>query len=176
MKKLSRKNRLNRTLKIADTSNLRPWGVAPNPTRDLSLDPLPGLCPDPSLREAGKGRTSPFSRQQDNPWALCQWAFAAYPRARALRYSTVPLTTAPLHLQSSRFTGNFITDQPFYGSLLGSLSPEPVDDITVRAGIQLHVKAGRVCLVVFCLCFVSCFDRIQPVCQCIHLLSFGIYL
>lgn len=45
------------------------------------------------------------------------------------------------HLRPYRFTGDFITDQTFYRILFGSLSPEPMDDITVRAGVQLHVKA-----------------------------------
>lgn len=31
-------------------------------------------------------------------------------------------------------------DQFFYDSLLGSLSPEPMDDVTVRVGIELYVK------------------------------------
>ena len=36
-------------MKTADIGDLRPWGVAPNPTRDQSLDPLSGRCPDPSF-------------------------------------------------------------------------------------------------------------------------------
>ena len=60
MKKLSRKNRLNRTLKIAEIGDLRPWGVAPTPTRDQSLDPLSGRCPDPSSPEAGKRVQQPL--------------------------------------------------------------------------------------------------------------------
>lgn len=57
-------------------------------------------------RKAGKGRSAPFSAGQDNPWALCQQAFAAYPHgrhSRPLRYSTILLTTAPLRCQTAVF-------------------------------------------------------------------------
>lgn len=63
MKNRAEKNRLKRTLKIADIGGLRPWGLAPNPTRDQSLDPLAGPCPDPSSPEAGKRAVKSFS-----PW------------------------------------------------------------------------------------------------------------
>ena len=66
-------------MKIADTDVLRPWGIAPNPTRDSSLDPLAGSARTRPRRMAGKGRS------------------------RMLRYSTVLLTTAPLRLCSTVF-------------------------------------------------------------------------
>lgn len=66
-------------MKIADTDVLRPWGIAPNPTRDSSLDPLAGSARTRPRRMAGKGRS------------------------RLLRYSTVLLTTAPLRLCSTVF-------------------------------------------------------------------------
>ena len=47
-------------MKTADIGDLRPWGVAPNPTRDQSLDPLSGPCPDPSPLEAGKRVQQPL--------------------------------------------------------------------------------------------------------------------
>ncbi len=73
-----------------------------------------GRCPKnpqgtrPLTRFAGSARTRPRRRQgkahstfpyrQDNPRTLCQGTFAAYPhRLRRFRYSTVPLTTVPLH-------------------------------------------------------------------------------
>ena len=41
-------------METACAGGLRPWGLAPDPTRDQSLDPLPGLRPDPSPRGQGK--------------------------------------------------------------------------------------------------------------------------
>ena len=63
MKNLDQKNRLRRTLKIADIDVSRPWGVAPNPTRDQSLDPLAGSARTRPRRKAGKGRSSSLSRR-----------------------------------------------------------------------------------------------------------------
>ena len=48
---------------------LRPWGLAPTPTRDSSLDPISGFARTHPRRKAGKGCSCPFSAGQDNPWA-----------------------------------------------------------------------------------------------------------
>ena len=99
MKKLSQKNRIDWTLKIADIGDLRPWGVAPNPTRDQSLDPLAGSARARPRRKAGKGYSCPFSGWQDNPRALCQQAFAAYPHrlaAAAVFHGPIDNSPAPL--------------------------------------------------------------------------------
>ena len=60
MKKLSQKIGSNEPRKLQILVFLRPWGVAPNPTRDQSLDPLAGPCPDPSSPEAGKRVQQPL--------------------------------------------------------------------------------------------------------------------
>ena len=55
-------------------------GAALRTCKGQSLDPIPGSARTCPRRKAGKGRTCPFSAKQDNPWTLCQEAFAAYPR------------------------------------------------------------------------------------------------
>lgn len=60
MKKLSQKIGSNEPRKLQILVVLRPWGVAPNPTRDESLDPLAGSARTRPRRMAGKGRSRPL--------------------------------------------------------------------------------------------------------------------
>ena len=82
-----------------------PRDSTPNPARDTSLDPYAGAARTRPRRRAGKAGAS-FPSPRGCPVSLLQTGFRGISSPR-LRYSTLPLTTAPRLLSTSQITRVF---------------------------------------------------------------------